>query len=36
MEQFREGLGNAWASIATFLPKFAGFLLILFIGYVVA
>lgn len=36
MEQFREGLGDAWASIATFLPKLVGFLLILFIGYMVA
>ncbi len=36
MDQFREGLGDAWASIAAFLPKLVGFLLILFIGYLVA
>ena len=36
MEQFEEGLGDAWASIATFLPKLVGFLLILIIGYFIA
>ena len=36
MEQFREGLGDAWASIATFLPKLIAFLLILIIGYFIA
>ena len=36
MEQFRDGLGEAWASIATFLPKLVGFLVILVIGYIVA
>jgi hypothetical protein len=36
MDEFRNGLGDAWASIATFLPKLIGFLLILVIGYFVA
>lgn len=36
MDQFRDGLGDAWASVATFLPKLFGFLLILIIGYFVA
>lgn len=36
MEQFRSGLGDAWASIATFLPKLLGFLLVLIIGYFIA
>ncbi|MBA3431329.1 MAG: hypothetical protein H0U16_07600 [Actinobacteria bacterium] len=36
MEQIQDGLGDAWASIATFLPKLVGFLLILIIGYFIA
>lgn len=36
MEQFQDGLGDAWGSIATFLPKLVGFLLILIIGYLIA
>ncbi|MDQ3767470.1 MAG: hypothetical protein M3346_09010 [Actinomycetota bacterium] len=36
MEQFQDGLGDAWGSIATFLPKLLGFLLILIIGYFIA
>jgi Conserved TM helix len=36
MEQFRDGLGDAWATVATFIPKFIAFLLILVIGYFVA
>jgi hypothetical protein len=36
MVSFREGLEDAWARIAVFLPKFLGFLLILVIGYFVA
>jgi Mechanosensitive ion channel, conserved TM helix len=36
VEQFRDGLGDAWASIATFIPKLVGFLLILVIGYFIA
>jgi Conserved TM helix len=35
MDEFREGLGTAWANIAEFLPKLVGFLLILIIGYFV-
>jgi len=36
MEEFRDGLGDAWATVATFIPKFIAFLLILVIGYFVA
>ena len=36
MEQFREGLGDAWTAVATFLPKLIAFLLILVIGYFIA
>jgi hypothetical protein len=36
MEEFTNGLGDAWANVATFVPKFLGFLLILGLGYVVA
>jgi hypothetical protein len=36
MERFTEGLGDAFASIATFVPKLIGFLLILVIGYFIA
>lgn len=36
MEQFQNGLGDAWASVAAFLPKLLGFVLILVIGYFVA
>ncbi len=36
MEQFREGLGDAWTATASFLPKFVGFLAILLTGYFVA
>jgi hypothetical protein len=36
MDQFSQGVGDAWASIATFLPKLIGFLLILVIGYFIA
>src|SRR3954451_24579344 len=32
----QEGLTDAWTSIATFVPKLVGFLLILLIGYIVA
>lgn len=35
MDEFRDGLGNAWANIAEFLPRLLGFLLILIIGYFV-
>jgi len=33
---FTDGLDQAWANTAQFIPKFIGFLLILFIGYLVA
>jgi hypothetical protein len=36
MDQFRAGLGDAWASIATFLPKLIGALVVLIIGYFIA
>jgi hypothetical protein len=33
---FTDGLERAWGNTAEFLPKFIGFLVILFIGYIVA
>jgi hypothetical protein len=33
---FTDGLDQAWANTAEFIPKFIGFLVILFIGYIVA
>jgi Conserved TM helix len=36
MDQFRAGLGDAWASIATFMPKLIGFLVVLVVGYFIA
>jgi hypothetical protein len=36
MDEFRDGLGDAWAAVATFLPKLVGFVLILLIGYFIA
>jgi hypothetical protein len=36
MEDFKNGLGDAWESIALFIPKFIGFLLVLLIGYFIA
>jgi hypothetical protein len=36
MEQFRAGLGEAWATIATFVPKLVAFLLILVVGWFIA
>ena len=36
MSGFRDGLVDAWARVAVFLPKFLGFLLILIIGYFIA
>jgi hypothetical protein len=32
----QQGLTDAWDSVATFVPKFVGFLVILLIGYIVA
>lgn len=36
MDQFRDGLGDAWTAVATFVPKLIGFLLILVVGYFIA
>lgn len=36
MDQFTAGLGDAWSSVAAFIPKLIGFLAILVIGYFVA
>jgi hypothetical protein len=36
MDEFRDGLGDAWSATAEFLPKLVGFLLILVIGYFIA
>jgi hypothetical protein len=36
VEQFTDGLGDAWAAVAAFLPKLVGFFLILLIGYFIA
>ncbi|WP_431956770.1 mechanosensitive ion channel family protein [Nocardia lijiangensis] len=33
---FQQGLSDAWSSIATFVPKLAGFSIILLIGWIVA
>ncbi len=34
--QITDGLGQAWAMIATFVPKLLGFLLVLFVGWLIA
>ncbi|WP_433269969.1 mechanosensitive ion channel family protein [Actinosynnema sp. CS-041913] len=34
--QITDGLGQAWTMIATFVPKLLGFLLVLFIGWLIA
>ncbi|MFD1151781.1 mechanosensitive ion channel family protein [Saccharothrix hoggarensis] len=34
--QITEGLGQAWAMVATFVPKLLGFLLVLLIGWLIA
>jgi hypothetical protein len=36
MEDFKNGLGEAWAAVAAFLPKLVAFLAILLIGYFLA
>jgi hypothetical protein len=36
VEQFRQGLGDAWAAVATFVPKLIAFALVLLIGYLIA
>ncbi|WP_327142050.1 mechanosensitive ion channel family protein [Nocardia sp. NBC_01327] len=33
---FQQGLSDAWSSVATFVPKFVGFLAILIVGWIVA
>ena len=33
---FEQGIQDAWTHVATFVPKFLGFLVILLIGYIVA
>lgn len=35
-EQLKDGLGQAWNLVATFVPKFIGFLIILLIGWLIA
>jgi hypothetical protein len=32
----QQGLTDAWDDVATFVPKFVGFLVILLIGYIIA
>lgn len=34
--EWSQGIENAWSDIASFVPKFVGFLIILIIGYIVA
>jgi hypothetical protein len=34
--QWSQGIEDAWSDIATFVPKFIGFLIILIIGYIIA
>lgn len=34
--QFSQGVQDAWSNVATFVPKFIGFLVILVIGYIIA
>ncbi|MGH3469761.1 MAG: mechanosensitive ion channel family protein [Thermocrispum sp.] len=36
MEQLKNGLGDAWSAIATFVPKLLMFLIILLIGWLIA
>ncbi len=33
---YSEGIEDAWAKVATFVPKFIGFLIVLIVGYFVA
>lgn len=35
-QQLKDGLGQAWNLVATFVPKFVGFLIILLIGWLIA
>jgi Conserved TM helix len=34
--QLRQGLGDAWALVTTFVPKLLGFLLVLLVGWLIA
>lgn len=34
--EFRQGIEDAWSSIAAFIPKFLGFLIVLIAGYLIA
>jgi hypothetical protein len=34
-EQLKDGLGQAWNLVATFVPKLIGFLIILLIGWLI-
>lgn len=36
VDQLKEGLGDAWSAIATFVPKLFAFLIILLIGWLIA
>lgn len=36
MDRFRDGLGDAWVTVAALVPKLIGFILILLIGFFVA
>lgn len=36
MSEFSQGLGDAWAAAAAFIPKLIGFILILVVGYFIA
>ncbi|WP_228823308.1 mechanosensitive ion channel family protein [Nocardia blacklockiae] len=33
---FQQGMSNAWSAIATFVPKFVGFLAIMVVGWIIA
>ncbi len=33
---FQQGMSNAWSAIATFVPKFVGFLAIMLVGWIIA
>src|SRR5437763_11762090 len=35
-QQLKDGLGQAWAMVATFVPKLVGFLIVLLIGWLIA
>ena len=35
-QQLKDGLGQAWNMVATFVPKLVGFLIVLLIGWLIA